>query len=202
MGKLLMPKDGQNETKRVKYLRLKAISPVIFAILIGIAFQSELFTNQENKCENTNTYNDGQCDSNIPKCGETLLYFSPFENKTILRILTYFIHNLFTPLDIFGKDLLGAEDENKEEKFQESPLTIETKYGVKAYRICASCKDYNHLIKSNDENIETEIQDKFGDYCGEHVYGHNETMTGILFVPVNHTTKTIKSGDLHVSFRD
>lgn len=153
------------------------VKETFFALASGGSY------NPEKQCTVELEGGKQRCDSvvDIPNCGEEILHFGRIQNFIIIKIFTLCVHFFFSPLDLFGTHLGN---------FKESPLNFQPTYGVKAFKICASCEKFHGR---NDELA------GFQQYCGSSVYGYNETMTGIIFLPVNQSLNTIKPGVLHVS---
>jgi len=118
----------------------------------------------------------------VRECGEIVFHFSRREAWFITNILTFCLHYILMPLDIFGKELGNYKD---------SILNFQPTYGVKAIKICGSCEEF----AERSDRIKG-----FEEYCGKDVYGYNETVSGLILVPMDDSAKTVKSGGLNTTF--
>jgi len=81
------------------------------------------------------------------------------------------------------KDYLGMAIGSEGIPFQrtvEKWIERRWKYGLKAYKICASCADFRETYSGEGEG-----SNAFDEYCAEDIYGADETHSGLLHIPVD-----------------
>jgi len=122
--------------------------------------------------------------SPVPECGQELFHFNKYQLHFLLRFMLRIASKMYARLDLF-ETVLGD--------YEETPMNFLPSYSVRAFKICAKCDDYAMMREEG-------LNNGFNKYCGSSSYGHNETMTGTLFLPVEDSFPgmplKLKPGDL------